>query len=207
MQKEVLSRLSKLVSKLESTRDELFDCSREFVVEGSNGRWHLAEELFSLAKSADEIRAHLASMLSASPLEFAGGSGASPVELVHPPTAPTKAPRKRKEDYPRFVVRNDSLIKVGLGRDRRTEYEHLVPKREYDKVVARLINISETSKEFTTEHVQAALDCPLYQTYTVLSLLKETELLTLPRRGHYSFASKKTFKFDVAAVWAKFEKA
>jgi hypothetical protein len=117
--------------------------------------------------------------------------------------ATAKPVKKRKEDYPKFSIRSDALIKTGLGRDKRTEYEQIVPKSEYEKIITRLSSMTSSHKEFTAEDVQEGLEAPMYQTYTVLALLRQIGLLDLPRRGLYSFHSPKTFPTDVKTVWSQ----
>jgi hypothetical protein len=58
-------------------------------------------------------------------------------------------------------------------------------------------------EEFIAEDVQEGLEMPMYQTYTVLSVLRQVGLLDLLRRGLYSFHSPKTFPTDVKAVWSQ----
>ncbi len=92
------------------------------------------------------------------------------------------------------------MIKTGLGRDEKTEYEHIVPRSEFEKVIAKVAELASSRKEFTAEVVQEDLDCPMYQTYMVLALLRQMNLLEMPRRGSYQ-APANGFPSSPDAIW------
>lgn len=202
-------KLHKAIKSLDEIRETLFDCSKECVKADSESEWQTAEALFNLAKSADLLRRQIIGLTNNSSLPSKDSKGA--IKTVGTTSdiktseakASTKSTKKRKEDYPKFSIRSDALVKTGLGRDKRTEYEQIVPKSEYEKIVMRLILMTSSHKEFVAEDVQEGLECPMYQTYTALSLLRQTGLLDLQRRGIYSFHSPKTFSTDVKAVWSQ----
>ena len=186
----------------------LFSCSHELARTGG-ANWDRAEALFRLAKGADLLRDSVVSLLSnedapqrerqvlpgngrATPKTSARGK--RPIETREPV-------RKKKDGYPKYSVRGDLLAKTGLSRDARNEYEHFVPKKEFDAIASILAEFSTSKEHFAVEEVQARLDCPSYQIYTVLSLLKAREILLVPRRGLYSFRAAKTFLPEAANLW------
>lgn len=187
--------LTKIARTLNDVRETLFECSRESV-KGEDNEWHKAEALFSLAKSVDGLRRQTLSLMNGSTESHAA------VRAISPPKGKgsAKAGKKNKEDYPHYYVRGRSLIKTGLGRDEKTEYEHTVPRSEFEKVIAKVAGLASSRKEFTAEAVQENLECPMYQTYMVLALLRQMSLLEMPRRGSYQ-APANGFPSSPDAIW------
>jgi hypothetical protein len=187
--------LSKIARTLNDVRETLFECSRESV-KGEDNEWHKAEALFSLAKSVDGLRRQTLSLMNgATDSRVAVGAISPPKGKVS-----AKVGKKNKKDYPHYRVRGRSLIKTGLGRDEKTEYEHIVPRSEFEKVIAKVATLATSRKEFTAEAVQENLDCPMYQTYMVLALLRQMDLLEMPRRGSYQ-APANGFPSSPDAIW------
>jgi hypothetical protein len=191
-------QLSKIARTLNDVRETLFECSRESV-KGEDNEWHQAEALFSLAKSVDGLRRQTLSLMNGVPVSQ------SEARAISPPKGKVSAKtgKKNKEDYPHYKVRGRSLIKTGLGRDERTEYEHIIPRSEFEKVIAKIAALASSRKEFTAEAVQENLDCPMYQTYTVLALLRQMNLLEMPRRGSYQAPANGSFPANPDAIWNK----
>jgi hypothetical protein len=181
-------------------RDRFLGLSHEYAK--SEGRhWDKAEELFLLSKKVDHLRGEMLNVFSAS------GKGSFAVDAVRdrndgvpPSTACTPQRRKSKKEYPKYAVRSGVLIKTGLSRDRRSEYEHAVQKSEFDKIIARLNELS-SRKHFAAEDVLGKVNCPGYQAYLVISLLKERGVLIVPRRGFYVFRQPKKFTAESASIW------
>ena len=188
--------------------DLLFLCSHELARTGG-ANWDRAEALFKLAKGADLLRDSVVSLLANDDAPQRERQALPSNARATPKTsARSKRPietrepvRKKKDEYPKYCVRGDLLAKTGLSRDARNEYEHFVPKKEFDAIASILAEFSTSKKHFAVEEVQARLDCPSYQIYTVLSLLKAREILLVPRRGLYSFRAAKTFLAEAANLW------
>jgi hypothetical protein len=202
--------MQRVSESLKEIREKILDASRECFRNDTGQEWREAELLFNFAKSVDALRQE-ADALS---------KGASRASTATPPpqlggsrhiggkeAEGQRQPKKRKEDYPRYMIRSGCLVKVGLSRDKRTEYEHEVPKSEFDKVVARLSALAAPNKEITVEQVQADLDCPSYQTYIVVAVLLQMGVLNSPWRGTYKFAAADKFAADAAAVWNRLPQA
>ena len=196
---KVHQAIAKASKRLEEVRDMLFECSRQSV--NGDGEWQTAETLFSLAKNADLLRQQVSLVVDGAPLPAVEAKAVN-LQKPNQPEA-VKPARKRKEDYPKFVLRSDCLLKIGLSRNKRTEYEHEVPKAEFDKIVARLVSLAPTAKEITVEEIQADLDCPSYQTYVVIAVLLKMGLLTSPWRGAYKMRSAGRFASDANGVWSQ----
>ena len=188
--------------------DLLFSCSHELARTGG-ANWDRAEALFRLAKGADLLRDSVVSLLSNEDapqrerqvLSSNGRATAKTSARSKRPIETREPVRKKKDEYPKYSVRGDLLAKTGLSRDALNEYEHFVPKREFDAIASILAELSTSKKHFAVEEVQARLDCPSYQIYTVLSLLKARKILLVPRRGLYSLRSSKTFLAEAANLW------
>lgn len=197
-------RLSAVQELFRQLSDLLFSFSQQLARTGGPN-WDRAEALFRLAKGADLLRDNVLGVLSQR----------EPREtqlLFSTPDATTKAStrnqgstakpaRKKRDNYPKYCVRGDLLVKTGLSRDGRNEYEHLVPKKEFDEISSILTEFAKSREQFTVAEVHSRLDCPAYQIYTVLSLLKARKLLVVPRRGLYSFKVAKAFPTEAANLW------
>jgi hypothetical protein len=190
--------LSKLGLKFGELRDELLAASQEFA-RSENHNWNEAERLFTASKKVDE----LCRSVLASTTQHAIDQGQS--NGVDSAYQADQRPRKRsKKDYPKYTVRSGALIKIGLSRDRRTEYEHTVPHAEFDAVMRRLGELAGR-KHFTAADVVDKVPCPSYQAYIVISLLRERGLLAVPRRGTYAFTHPRSFLNEGGAIWNSLE--
>jgi hypothetical protein len=199
IEQAILSRVQKRFAEL---RDELLTASQEFA-KSENPNWAQAERLFTASKQVADLWQGL--LIAERPDE----NGQLHRSSMHGNGAPTlrsadRTSRKSKTDYPKYVVRSDALVKIGLTRNRRDEYEHTVPRPEFNTVTTRLGELAGR-KHFSAEDVIEEVHCPSYQAYIVISLLKERGLLAVPRRGMYAFTRPKNFLNEVAAIWKSLE--
>lgn len=197
---EQLPLAEKLFKQL---RDFLFSCSHELARTGG-ANWDRAEALFKLAKSADQLRNSVISVLSNEEVLEASHSNYPTVHASSGRKGPIgvkKAGRMQKQNYPRYCVRGNLLFKTGLSRDAQKEYEHVLPKKDFDEIISLLGEFSASNKDFGVEEIQMQLRCPAYQIYTVLSLLKARDILLVPKRGLYSFRTPKAFLAEAANLW------
>src|ERR1043165_8200620 len=131
-------KLSKVEKLFEEIRDKLFECSLE-AAKGNETDWQKAEALFKLAKNTDALRLSMSNFVvkeqsnsEITDQSFFEGGKESPIQSEGSLIAVTPAPktaRKKKGDYPKYSVRGDLLIKIGLSLDRKSEYEHVVPQK------------------------------------------------------------------------------
>ena len=70
-----------------------------------------------------------------------------------------------------------------MSRDRRNEYEHLVPQQDFQSIVEKLFRIKKLQKDFKSEDVQEGLELPSYQTYAVLSLMRHFGFIEAGQTG------------------------
>ncbi len=182
-----MKTITDAIKNLEASREILFEVSRE-LMSSENGDFRKAEAFFELAKRAEILRMD-AKELSNGKLE------AVPMraEVERVTAAPTKAsanavrgPRKNKGDYPKYVFRNKNLVKIGLSRDARSEYEHTVEHNNLDRILSTLN--SYIGKEFAVPDLCDHLaGIPEYQVYVVVARLKELGTIVSLRKGFYEF--------------------
>src|SRR6266550_2071993 len=144
---EDLSGAEQLFEKL---RDLLLGLSHRYA-KSDQRDWDKAEHLFALSRKVDQLRREMNyelaitdGALSKKTSNFDDGRGGK--ESRETP----KGARKNRSAYPKYSLRSDVLIKTGLSRDRRTEYEHAVRKNEFDEIVARLDELT-SRKTFVVE--------------------------------------------------------
>jgi hypothetical protein len=178
-------------------RDRLLSLSQQFA-KGEERNWEKAERFFSLSKKVDQLREQMS--IAMTEMESSRETEVDNVGDAQAMSSLPAARRKSKKDYPKYAVRSDVLIKTGLSRDRRTEYEHAIPKSEFDAIVRRLVELG-SRKHFVAEDVLGKIQCPSYQGYLVVSLLKERGLLAVPRRGVYAVRRPKNFATESQSVW------
>ena len=181
----------------EELRDQLLSLSQDFA-KSDEREWEKAERFFLLSKKVDQLRTQM--WMGVTEMRPNSGNTMAEATDLQPMSPPPVARRRSKKDYPKYIVRSDVLIKTGLSRDRRTEYEHAIPKREFEAVVQRLVDL-RSRKHFRAEDVLEKVQCPSYQGYLVLSLLKERGLLTVPRRGLYAVLHSSDFAAESQSVW------
>jgi hypothetical protein len=176
---------------LEAARDVFFSISRNLMTE-DEADWQDVEFYFNASRKVEVLRREILTHR-----EFSGNKPINDDSLTrHEPIGRTRAeenqkPRntvskRRKADYPKYVIRNSSLIRIGLSRDRRSEYEHVVGIDELRKITERLAHFLSV-EQFVVNEVQEGLEVPIYQTYLVTTLLRELGILELIRRGVYRF--------------------
>jgi hypothetical protein len=191
--------LSEVIVILKQARDLLL---RESQQAGSLGDWPTAKTLMELAERADRLREEVP--ISRTEGEPRKKDGPNPIFGDDGDRATPQS--SREESYPKYLVRDDILIKQGLQRTGRDVYEHAVPREQYDQIIDSLKEIALTTshgkqRPFNIERVQTRLKCPRYMTYVVVSMLLREGLLLRSRKGIYTFATPTTFGTDAATLW------
>ena len=175
---------------LEKCREMLFESSREFMSLGS-GDFRKAEDCFELAKRVEVLRRDVLETFSrnAQSLPDASDEPLNSVDSTNVAPRIRRGPKRNKQEYPKYVIRDGNLVKIGLRRDGRSLYEHTVDHNNMDRILAR-INAFVNTNEFTVpEIIESISDIPDYQTYVVVALLKEQGVLGTVRKGVYRFKS------------------
>ena len=192
---------------LSKIQDELFELARNSVKTQDSAAWKDAEALFSIARDADHLRQRILAITDkASPAQGhrqASSSVQKKEGMKLAQDARSTPPRKNKDDYPKYLISDNCLVKVGLQRDRREEYQHIVQKAAFDKIASVIAKHLIKAKEFTPESIQADLNLPSYQTYIVVALFLRMGLLKIPRRGLYTATDTRDFLSAASDVWKK----
>lgn len=84
-----------------------------------------------------------------------------------------------KSEYPKYQVRNGSLVRIGWSKKQKTEYEHKAPKETFDVTISAMAELAKTGKDpIPAERIidrvnTLAAGTPSYQVYVVIGLLRE----------------------------------
>lgn len=128
--------------------------------------------------------------------------------------ASAESASKRKNDkgksnsaYPRFLIREDQLVKLGWSSSNRREYEHRVPRESVEAFVEHVASLRKNRFPVTAESIVKALqkdDPPRilgYQVYVVAAWLKTLNFLLPEGRQGYFIADGVDLSSGVAAAW------
>jgi hypothetical protein len=188
-------------------QDMFMDSARASAKSDEVTAWQDVEILFQLAKEVDGFRKRLDSLLG-DPTPEPTCVATFPQDATQKHSRVTThaqepLSKKKKSDYPRYLISDNCLLKIGLQRDRKTEYQHIVQKAAFDKIVSVITSHLAKDKDFTAESIQNELNIPSYQTYVVLAMLRQKGLLKIPRRGLYTASDAPGFIFAASGVWNK----
>jgi hypothetical protein len=180
--------LNEAIAAAENARKQLFNAS-QLASQSADVEWTTVERLFAAIKSAEFLRREIQEILN--PDEAIRLRRISPSESLL---------RKKQEEYPKFFLRDDeAIVRVGLGQEG-NEYEHVVKRQEFERIVSVLNSFVE-APGFSVDEVLKQLNLPSYLTYLVVSLLRDRlDLIESPKRGRYKF--RDNGKLDVAAILA-----
>ncbi len=197
--RDALEDLSDAEPLFEKLRDLLLGLSHRYA-KSDEREWDKAEHLFALSRKVDQLRREMRYELAVTDGALSKKTSADDSAVATKAGERPRIARKAKSAYPKYSLRSGVLIKIGLSRDRLTEYEHAVPKPEFEKIVTRLAELT-SRKTFVVEDVLNEVKCPSYQVYLVIAFLKERGLLVVPRRGLYAFRRPKEFSADTRTNW------
>lgn len=144
-------------------------------------------------------------------------SSASPIITKEAVTKIRKAQRVKKKSkrrkggksgYPKFEVRNGTLIRIGWSKKQKGEYTHKVPKVVFDVTVKAMARLAKSGAgPFMAEEIidrvnELSADAvPSYQVYVVVGLLRKVGCIKQVGREGYGIP------VDVAEkaqdVWGK----
>ena len=198
---DVNDELKKISELTKIIRESLFECARQSVSGESEKDWQKAESLFSLAKEADLLGTKILKLTEGNSNNQVVDAVSSQAKKPVTRTSSKNKKKKKKAEYPKFVVRGDSLFKIGLKRDGINEYSHSVPLAIYQGVISQLIDISKSQSEFAADDVLSNVDYPDYQVYIVLAVLRNHKILEIPRRGFHKVVSGVEFEQAAFDLW------
>jgi hypothetical protein len=118
----------------------------------------------------------------------------------------TAPPTKQRQQYPKFRVQSDCLLREGWSKKERRAYTHRVPREVFQAVVAAMQRVAETSNGAVTAEVilqeprlHEASSVPQYQVYTVLGFLRSAEVVREVGRGRYQLPPD--LKHQAMSLW------
>jgi hypothetical protein len=136
-----------------------------------------------------------------------GGRGAGSKATGRKRVRRAKKRGGRASAYPKFMVRNESLYRVGWSKKRREEYHHRVPRRVFDGTVEAMAGLSALGGgPFTAEQVieranAAAREAyPTYQVYVVVGFLRARGCVEQLGREGYEIPADLSRR--AASAWA-----
>lgn len=121
-----------------------------------------------------------------------------------------KRKKRKRSGYPKFEIRNGSLIKVGWSKKQGTEYSHKVPMTVFDETVKAMSALSASEAgpfpaEAVIERVNRTQDeiVPAYQVYVTIAFLREKNCVGQVGREGYTIPLD--LKQKAKNVWARLE--
>lgn len=124
-----------------------------------------------------------------------------------PPQSPEGAPSRSRgtratagREYPRFMRRDDDLVKIGWSKAGRKEYQHRAAHGLLVALQKALLDASKARKLFTMDTLDrylAANDVPGYQAYAWLAWLRAAGLVKQHGRQGYTLVKAATFEADI----------
>ncbi len=191
----------KLDGLLAQARDVLLDWSRGALKAKSNEERHQADFVFKLAKETDDLRRRIGDLANGEYPTYESEehaiSGSPPVTKKRHGLGTV---RRRKGDYPKYLRRGNAIVKVGLSRDKRSEYKHIVPAAECQRAMELVTSTGANGKEFTADDLLNGFDGLSYHLYAVLALLRQRKAVVVVRRGVYKL-SKEFVDKGIESIW------
>lgn len=99
--------------------------------------------------------------------------------------------RSKNDTYPRFVMENSDLVKIGWSKSERAEYRHRAPQSAVVQVAAAIVKLAGPSGSFVAEALFPVIDArdgtnvPDYQGYLALRWFRQLELVEQQGRTGY----------------------
>ena len=100
--------------------------------------------------------------------------------------------KRKKSDYPKFKVKNETLIRIGWSRKQRREYTHKAQRFVFEQTVKAMTALSQSGAgPFLAENILEQANSneseaiPSYQIYVVIGLLKQTNCIKQVGRDGY----------------------
>ncbi len=127
-----------------------------------------------------------------------------------PSTRRTGKRRGPKSAYPKFAVRNGTLIRIGWSKKNKREYTHKAPKTVFDQTIKAMASLSQMgngsvmAEEIIERVTSVSLEhIPSYQIYTVLGLLNDRDCIQ--KVGREEFRWPEQLEDNARKVWAQYE--
>lgn len=110
---------------------------------------------------------------------------------------------EKGDSYPRFLVSDGDLIKVGWSPKSQDEYRHRVDAGSVKRVIAMIQDAARKNRMFKVTDVSAKADeIPSYQIHTILAWLRNCGLVAHHGRRGYTLAKPAQFGSEVMTAMA-----
>ena len=122
----------------------------------------------------------------------------------------TRKRQNQKSTYPKFEVRNGTLIRVGWSKKKKREYTHKAPKAVFDQTIKAMASLPQMGNgsimaEQLIERVESTSSehIPSYQIYTVLGLLRDRDCIQ--KIGNEGYRWPEQLEDNARKIWAQYE--
>lgn len=184
---------------IESAKSSLAHCEKELRRAASGalnaGDYTAARTVLSLAETIAEHRARLDrddDKQDAAAPETARTRASANSRNAKPQIAPKPTRRTKPGSYPRFIRRDDKLIKIGWSKRNKQEYEHKAPGSVVFAIAGHLRTHTRDGKLFTVNDMLPVPDpeqggeLPSYQVYLALAWLRSAGAISKHGRDGYA---------------------
>jgi hypothetical protein len=122
------------------------------------------------------------------------------------PAGSSRAPKSPRRSYPKFIRRENELIKIGWSKGEKREYEHKAPFRVLQPLIDALAKAGTRGKRFSIDQLlplsEADGTVPDYQVYAMFGWLKHAGLIRQHGRGSYSLQNAAQLFETVQQAWS-----
>jgi len=105
--------------------------------------------------------------------------------------------KRKKSEYPKFKITNETLIRIGWSKKQRREYTHKTPRLVFDKTIKAMALLAQSEAgPFLAENIieqansNESEEIPSYQVYVVIGLLKQTNCIKQVGRDGYDIPTE-----------------
>lgn len=181
----------KIDGLLAQARDTLLDWSRGALQAEGDDERHRADFVFMLAKETDDLRRRISDVANRKYPTHERDKHATLEGLARDKKRQVfGSARRRKGDYPKYLRRGNALVKIGLSRDKKSEYKHIVPGAECRRAIELVANTGRNGKVFTADDLLKGFDGLSYHLYIVMALLRQKKVVLVVRRGTYKLGNE-----------------
>ena len=113
----------------------------------------------------------------------------------------TASRKSVKRKYPKFAVKNDTLIRIGWSKKEHREYTHKTPRAAFDGTVKVMAALAQNGAgPFTAEEIIEQVNhmesetIPSYQVYVVIGMLRKRGCIKQIGREGYNISTDITVK-------------
>jgi len=123
------------------------------------------------------------------------------------PAGMSRTLKTSRRNYPKFIQRENELVKIGWSKGRKREYEHRAPCRILQPLIDALAKAGSRGKRFSTDQLLPLSEAdgatvPDYQVYAMFGWLKHAGLIKQHGRGSYSLQNAGQLLETVQQAWS-----